>query len=115
MIARRRHGFHRSPQGLSAAPITSFIGREWEVATVATRLRAPEVRLVTLTGAGGIGKTRLAIQIAGALHDAFPQGIWFVNLAPIDDPDLVIPTIAQAFGVRAQHGPLLSTPACCAA
>ncbi len=92
-------------KGYLPAPITSFIGREWEVATVATRLRAPEVRLVTLTGAGGIGKTRLAIQIAGALHDAFPQGIWFVNLAPINDPDLVIPTIAQAFGVRAQHGP----------
>ena len=87
------------------APMTSFIGREWEVATVGARLRVPEVRLVTLTGAGGIGKTRLALQIASGLHDAFPQGVWFVNLAPVNDPNLVIPTIAQAFGVRAQHGP----------
>ena len=84
--------------------MTSFIGREWEIATVAARLRTPEVRLLTLTGAGGVGKTRLALQIANALHDAFPNRVWFVDLAPISDPALVISTIAQTLGVREQPG-----------
>lgn len=84
--------------------VTSFIGREWEIATVGARLRAPDVRLLTLTGAGGIGKTRLALQIASSLHDAFPHGVWFVDLAPITDPTLVISTIAQTLGVREQPG-----------
>jgi predicted ATPase/uncharacterized protein HemY len=92
------------------APMTSFIGREWEIATVGTRLRMPDVRLLTLTGAGGVGKTRLALQIGSALHDAFPNGIWFVNLAPISDPALILPTIAQAIGVHEQHGtPIVET------
>jgi predicted ATPase len=86
------------------APMTSFIGREWEIATIAARLRTPEVRLVTLTGAGGIGKTRLALQIASALHDIAAQGVWFVDLAPISYPALVIATIAQTLGVREQPG-----------
>ncbi|HEU5099251.1 MAG TPA: tetratricopeptide repeat protein [Roseiflexaceae bacterium] len=86
------------------SPMTSFIGREWEIATVAARLRTPDVRLLTLTGAGGVGKTRLALQIGSALHDAFPNGVWFVNLAPISDPALVLPTIAQTLGVREQAG-----------
>ncbi len=90
--------------GYLPAPMTSFIGREWEIAAVSTRLRTPEMRLVTLTGAGGIGKTRLALRIADGLHDAFPQGVWFVNLAPIRDPALVLPTIAQALGIREQQG-----------
>jgi transcriptional regulator with XRE-family HTH domain len=81
------------------APLTSFIGREWEVATVGARLRTPDVRLVTLTGAGGIGKTRLALQIASELPDSAAQGVWFVDLAPISDPTLVIPTIAHTLGV----------------
>jgi predicted ATPase len=84
--------------------MTSFIGRAWEMTTVVTRLRTPEVRLVTLTGAGGVGKTRLALQIGSALHDAFPNGVWFVDLAPISEPALVLPAIAQALGMRAQHG-----------
>ncbi len=86
------------------APMTSFIGREWEVASVGARLRTSDVRLLTLTGAGGIGKTRLAIQIASELHDIAPQGVWFVDLAPISDPALVISTIAQTLGVREQPG-----------
>src|SRR5262245_33287779 len=65
------------------SPMTSFIGREWEVGTISTRLRTPNVRLLTLTGAGGIGKTRLALQIASTLHDIAAQGVWFVDLAPI--------------------------------
>ncbi len=86
------------------APMTSFIGRAWEIATIAARLRTPEVRLVTLTGAGGVGKTRLTLQIGSALHDAFPNGVCFVDLAPISDPALVISTIAQTLGVREQPG-----------
>ena len=81
--------------------MTSFIGRAWEVDTVGARLRTPDVRLVTLTGAGGVGKTRLALQIGSALHDAFPNGVWFVNLAPISDPALVSPDdCAGARGAR---------------
>jgi predicted ATPase/DNA-binding XRE family transcriptional regulator len=90
------------------APMTSFIGRDSEVATVGARLRTPDVRLITLTGAGGIGKTRLALQIASGLHDIVPQGVWFVDLAPINNPALVIPTIAQTLGVREQHGVLIA-------
>ncbi|MEO7911235.1 MAG: tetratricopeptide repeat protein [Roseiflexaceae bacterium] len=92
------------------APMTSFIGRAWEIATVGTRMRTSAVRLLTLTGAGGVGKTRLALQIGSALHDAFPNGVWFVNLAPIHDPALVLPAIAQTLGVREQHGtPIVET------
>jgi predicted ATPase/transcriptional regulator with XRE-family HTH domain len=92
------------------APMTSFIGRAWEVDTVGARLRTSDVRLVTLTGAGGVGKTRLALQIGSALHDVFPNGVWFVDLAPISDPALVISTIAQALGVREQPGtPIVET------
>jgi predicted ATPase/DNA-binding XRE family transcriptional regulator len=92
------------------AAMTSFIGREWEVATISARLRTPEVRVVTLTGAGGVGKTRLALQIGSALHDAFPNGVWFVDLAPISDPAQVLPTIAHSLGVREQPGtPIVET------
>jgi transcriptional regulator with XRE-family HTH domain len=95
---------HARRIGYLPASMTSFIGREWEISTVSTRLRIPEVRLVTLTGTGGVGKTRLALQIARALADSFPDGVWFVNLAPISDPALVLPTIAQALGIREQAG-----------
>jgi len=80
--------------------LTSLIGREHEVATACTLLRSPQFRLVTFTGAGGVGKTRLALQVATDLLADFSDGVSFVALAPISDPDLVIPTIAQAFGVK---------------
>ncbi|MDQ5852175.1 MAG: NB-ARC domain-containing protein, partial [Chloroflexota bacterium] len=85
-------------------PPTSFIGREQEVATVCQRLRDPQVRLVTLTASGGSGKTRLAIEVATALLDDFPDGVWFVDLAPISDPALVAPTIAQTLGIKEAGG-----------
>ena len=82
------------------APLTSFVGREREVQAVSALLRRPDVRLVTLAGPGGVGKTRLALHAAAAAAGAFPDGAWFVPLAPLADPVLVLPTLAQAFGVR---------------
>ena len=79
---------------------TTFIGREREVAAVTARLRDPGVHLLTLTGPGGTGKTRLAIQTAARLGDAFPDGVYFVPLAPITDPSLILPAIALELGVH---------------
>jgi len=88
-----------SPNNLPLQP-TPFIGREKEVNVVQQLLLRESSRLVTLTGPGGIGKTRLALQIAAELSEHFTDGTWFVSLAPISDPDLVIPTITQTLGLR---------------
>ncbi|MBC8077989.1 MAG: tetratricopeptide repeat protein, partial [Chloroflexales bacterium] len=97
------------PTNLPAQP-TALIGREREIADLCTLLRRAEVRLVTLTGPGGAGKTRLALQVAAELLDDAPDGVWFVNLAPISDPAAVAPAIAQALSVaeRADQ-PVLAT------
>jgi predicted ATPase/DNA-binding CsgD family transcriptional regulator len=78
------------------AQLPPLIGRDTEVAAICRRLRQSEVRLVTLTGVGGVGKTRLALQIAAQLLDHFVDGVWLVDLASLRDPALVPTAIAQA-------------------
>ena len=80
------------------AQLSSFVGREREQADIAQRLQSN--RLVTLTGPGGSGKTRLALRAAEALVEAYPDGVWLAELTPLSDPALILPTIAAVFGVR---------------
>lgn len=82
------------------AALNSFVGREQEVGRVGNLLLRADVRMLTLTGPPGIGKTRLSLTVASALRGEFEHGVWFVSLAPIQDPSLVLPTIAQAVGLK---------------
>jgi predicted ATPase len=82
--------------------LTSFIGREREIAEV--RQELTEHRLVTLTGSGGTGKTRLSLQVAAEVLDHFEQGVWFVELAPLVDPDLISQSILSVMGISEQPG-----------
>src|SRR5947209_6022673 len=79
---------------------TSFVGREQEVMAICRLLKQPEVRLLTLVGTGGIGKTRLILQVATTLRDHFVDGVCFVPLAAISDAELVAPTIAQELSIQ---------------
>src|SRR5436309_218298 len=83
------------PQSDLPIPLTPLIGREQEVTTLCSQLRQPRTRLLTLTGPGGIGKTSLALQVARELLSDFADGVYFVPLATIRDPELVLPTIVQ--------------------
>lgn len=85
---------------------TAFVGREKEVAALALLLQQPDVHLVTLTGPGGIGKTRLALQVAGELTGHFSGGTYFIPLAPVSDAALVPAVIAQTLGLRESSGQL---------
>jgi len=92
-------------------PLTRLVGREVDLAIVLSLVRAPETRLVTLIGPGGVGKTRLAAEVATITQDEFAGGTFFVNLSAIDDPGMVLPAIGSAVGLLPGSGelaPLLS-------
>jgi predicted ATPase len=85
-------------------PATPFLGRERELQEIIELCSAADTRLVTLTGPGGVGKTRLALQAVAEAAESFPQGVWWVPLAPLRDPDLVLASVALALGVPEQPG-----------
>ena len=90
------------------AHVASFIGREQELSEL--RVMLTDHRLVTLVGIGGIGKTRLALQLAAAVADGYADGVWFVDLAPISDPSLVANSVAATLGVKEEaNRPLVET------
>jgi predicted ATPase/DNA-binding XRE family transcriptional regulator len=86
-------------------PTTGLIGRDRELAEAGQLIRRREARLITLTGTGGVGKTRLAVAVADAVSDVFPDGTTFVPLAAVSEASAVLPAIAQALGLAGAHGP----------
>ena len=97
------------PTNLPVQP-NAFIGRVDDLAELEALLSRDDVRLVTLTGTGGAGKTRLALQLAASVVEQFSNGVFFVSLAPLRDWELVVPTVAQTLGLREQSGePVVET------
>jgi predicted ATPase/transcriptional regulator with XRE-family HTH domain len=96
-------GLSARPHNLPVQP-SPILGREREIEDVCRLLRRDDVRLVTLTGPGGIGKTRLSFQVAAQAIEAFPDGVWSVRLSRLTDPDLVVPAIAQIFDLKDSGG-----------
>lgn len=89
-------------------PLSSFVGRDAEVSSLRSEIR--QRRLLTITGSGGCGKSRLAMQTAWVEVEHAPDGVWYIELAPVGDPDLVGAEIAQVFGLREEFGrPLIDT------
>src|SRR5258706_3126871 len=81
-------------------PSMPLVGRADEVASICELLLDPDVRLVTLTGEGGMGKTRLSLQVATELYEKFEDGSWFISLAALEEPGLIIQTIARGLGIK---------------
>ena len=81
-------------------PATPFLGRKHELAEVVSLLARDDLRLLTLTGPGGTGKSRLALQAAAELSDGYPQGVWWIPLAALREPSLVLETVAHALGAK---------------
>jgi len=90
--------------------VTSFIGRERELADIKRLLG--DARLLTLLGMGGLGKTRLSLQVSADMLEKYPDGVWFVDLAPIKDPSLVPNVAAQVLGVREEPGKAITQTLC---
>ncbi len=88
----------REMRDILNAPVMELVGREQEIQAACTLLRRPDVRLLTITGPGGVGKTRLALHISRLLEEDFADGVHCVSLAPISDVSLVVPTLAQELG-----------------
>jgi predicted ATPase/class 3 adenylate cyclase len=88
------------PETNLPVPATPFLGRKEELASVVTHLAAPDLRLLTLTGAGGSGKTRLALQSAAEVAERFPGGVSWVSLSPLTDASLVAPSVVQVLGAQ---------------
>lgn len=104
-LRTRRDRFAHLPE-----PLTSFVGRERELVELKRLLG--KSRLLTLSGAGGIGKTRLALQLAAEVQDAYRDGLWFIDFAPLDDAALVPNVAAQTLGVRQSAGTSLVEALC---
>jgi non-specific serine/threonine protein kinase len=101
---------HVRPPSNLPPPATPFIGRERALVSVTGTVLRDDVRLLTLTGPGGTGKTRLALQAANQILPHFSDGVFLVPLAPIADPDLVAPTIASTLGAEeVRRRPLFAT------
>lgn len=88
------------------APLTRMLGRESELASCLAMIRDPDIRLLTLVGPGGIGKTRLAAEVATLVQDDFPGGVYFVDLSAVDDADIVLAMIASAVGLVVESASL---------
>jgi predicted ATPase len=89
-----------NPVATLPVPLTSFVGRARELADLESLILHPDVRLVTLTGPGGVGKTRLAIELADTVSSQFSDGVVFVALAPVGQAEMLLPTLATAFGIE---------------
>ena len=108
--SRDRQGARGNKRSNLPEPLTSFIGRERELVEIKRLL--PGKRLLTLVGVGGIGKTRLALQVAAEVMDAYRDGVWLVEFGSISDPLLVATSVAQVLGVQERAGTPLTDTSC---